>query len=216
MKKDSATCVHADTPELSRTRKKQEHILAVATELFLERGGYDAVSLDDVLERAGGSKTTLYSYYGGKEGLFAAIFQKMCSDKLGPLLLLDVAGLDPQAGLTAIGEGFLPIIAQAQGRALFRMMVAEADRFPKLAAEFYAAGPQTVVSLIRRHIERWMTQGLLRNGNAEILAVQFIGIMLGTFQTKSLLGLTGSLSAKEIKDWVSSGVKLFLEGAAVR
>jgi hypothetical protein len=64
-------------------------------------------------------------------------------------------------------------------------------------------------------MERWMTQGLLRSGNAEILAIQFIGIMLGTFQTKSLLGLTGSLSAKEIKDWVSSGVKLFLEGAAV-
>jgi AcrR family transcriptional regulator len=214
MRKDSVSCVHTDAPELTRTQKKQEHIVAVATELFLERG-YDAVSLDDVLERSGGSKTTLYSYYGGKEGLFAAIFQKMCRDKLGPLLLLDVDGLNPEAGLTAIGQGFLPIVAQAQGRSLFRMMVAEADRFPKLAAEFYAAGPNTVISLIRRHMERWMTQGLLRSGNAEILAIQFIGIMLGTFQTKSLLGLTGSLSAKEIKDWVSSGVKLFLEGAAV-
>jgi hypothetical protein len=39
---------------------------------FLERG-YDAVSLDDIVHHAGGSKASIYKYFGSKEGLFKAI-----------------------------------------------------------------------------------------------------------------------------------------------
>jgi len=50
----------------TRTEKKQADILKVATKLFLERG-YDAVSLDDILERVGGSQTTQYRITGAKK-----------------------------------------------------------------------------------------------------------------------------------------------------
>lgn len=35
--------------------------------------GYDAVSLDDIVNHAGGSKASIYKYFGNKEGLFTAI-----------------------------------------------------------------------------------------------------------------------------------------------
>ncbi len=56
--------------ERKRDRRTQE-ILAVAAELFGERG-YDAVSLDDVAERLDVTKGSLYHYFSGKEELATA------------------------------------------------------------------------------------------------------------------------------------------------
>jgi AcrR family transcriptional regulator len=202
---------------MSRTQRKQSekqnNILNVATELFLQHG-FDAVSLDDVLERVGGSKTTLYIYYGNKEGLFAAIVRKMYEEKLAPMRTLDVSAMDAKAGLNAIGRCFLTCVIDEKGRAFFRMMVAQAERFPALMREFYAEGPEMVQTFVRKNLERWQRQGMLRTGNAKSLAIQFIGIMLGDFSTRSLLGLAPVYTEKEIREWVAQGVTLFLEGAS--
>ncbi len=196
-----------------RAQKKQLDILNVATELFLERG-YDSVTLDDILERVGGSKTTLYSYYGGKEGLFAAMVQKVCRDKLTNLLALDVAGLDPAEGLTLIGKQFVSMVSDPAGRSVFRAMIAEAPRFPDLAATFFASGPEAIIRTLRRHIDHWQKNGSLRCGNSEILATQFLGLMMGNFHLKNLLGLGETLSERQLRTWVARGVELFLEGTS--
>jgi AcrR family transcriptional regulator len=198
-----------------QARSKQEKILDVAAELFLERG-YDAVSLDDILERAGGSKTTLYSYYGGKEGLFAAMVERMTAAKMGMFRDLDPAQLEPKAGLSAIGRRFMTLVNGSEGRAFYRMMIAEAERFPALARTFYESSPAVIIREVRRNLEHWQKQGLLREGNAESMAVQFIGMLLGTFSTKSLLGIAPVLTEKQIGEWVSKCIAMFLEGALPR
>jgi AcrR family transcriptional regulator len=200
---------------LSSAQKKQSRILEVATELFLERG-YDAVSLDDILEHVGGSKTTLYSYYGGKEGLFSAIVHESCRSKLGTLLELNLTNVDPRTGLTRIGQRFVTLVSDPQGQALYRMMIAEGGRFPQLASEFYAAGPESTIRLVKRNLENWQKSGLLRSGHSETMALQFIGIMLGNFATRAMLGLGVTLSEQEINDWVDRGVTVFLEGVTPR
>jgi TetR/AcrR family transcriptional repressor of mexJK operon len=197
------------------TQKKQTDILNVARELFLERG-YDAVSLDDILKRVGGSKTTLYSYYGGKEGLFAAMIRKLCHDNLGALLTMDTADLDPKAGLNAIGRQFVAIISSQEGRAVFRAMIAEAQRFPDLAKAFFEAGPESAIRVLRRSIEHWQKKGVLRRADPEMLAIQFLGLMMGNFHVKSLLGIMEPLTEKQIKAWVERGTETFLEGLLPR
>ncbi len=178
--------------------------------------GYDAVSLDDILERVGGSKTTLYSYYGGKEGLFAAIVQRRCNEKLAPFLKMNVAEMGPRAGLIRLGKQFVSIISDPHGRSMFRTVIAEAQRFPDLASAFFAAGPEAAIRVFRRNIEHWQKEGLLRPGNSEALATQFIGLMMGNFHLKSLLGLAEALGERQIHTWVTRGVDLFLEGCLVR
>jgi AcrR family transcriptional regulator len=196
-----------------RAQRKQIDILNVATELFLERG-YNSVTLDDILERVGGSKTTLYSYYGGKEGLFAAMVEKVCQDKLANLLALDVTALGPARGLALIGKHFVSMVSDPAGHSVFRAMIAEAPRFPELAANFFASGPEAIIRILRRHIDQWQKNGSLRCGNSEILATQFLGLMMGNFHLKNLLGLGETLSDRQIKIWVARGVKVFLEGTS--
>ena len=198
-------------PTVTPAQNKQTNILTVAAELFLERG-YDAVSLDDILERVGGSKTTLYSYYGGKEGLFAAMVARECELRLAHLREPDVKDLDPEAGLHSIGKRLLDIISDPAGRAMYRMMVAEAGRFPDLAAVFYKAGPAAMTNTLCGTIRHWQKEGLLRAGNPEILALQFTGIVLGNFSVKNLFLPSAQYSEKQLRDWLSAGVTLFLQG----
>jgi AcrR family transcriptional regulator len=194
------------------SQKKQAQILHVARELFLERG-YDGVSLDDIVERVGGSKSTLYSYYGGKEGLFAAMVQQVCADKMGDVLALDLTGMDPRAGLAVIGTQIMRAISQPEGHSVFRAMIAEAPRFPHLAEAFLEAGPRRMIRLLKSNIERWQGEGVLRAGDAEMMATQFLGIVMADFHTKRLLGLVEPMSERQLGAWVAKGIELFLEGA---
>ena len=55
-------------------RATREHVVAVATRLFAERG-YEATSIDAVLEESGVSRGSLYHHFASKESLFEAAFE---------------------------------------------------------------------------------------------------------------------------------------------
>ncbi|MGA8001655.1 MAG: helix-turn-helix domain-containing protein, partial [Pseudolabrys sp.] len=57
------------------TEERQREIVALVAPLFLERG-YEQVSIDDIVERIGGSKRTLYERFGGKAGLFEIVISE--------------------------------------------------------------------------------------------------------------------------------------------
>src|SRR5258708_28499552 len=57
--------------ERSTTTARRQAILEAAREVFLERG-YGDSTVDAVVERAGGSKATVYALFGNKEGLFSS------------------------------------------------------------------------------------------------------------------------------------------------
>ncbi len=52
-----------------KKENSKEAILACALELFAEKG-YEAVSPNEIVERVGVKKPTLYYFFGSKEGLF--------------------------------------------------------------------------------------------------------------------------------------------------
>ena len=196
-------------------RKKQNDILEAAKELFLEHG-YEAVSVDAIVERVGGSKTTVYNYFGGKEGLFVATLQRFAQELLGPLLALDVSALGPEAGLGAIGTEFLKMLVNPKGRSLFLTIIGESRRFPELGACFFENGPGTCIRAISRNIRRWQEDGSIRSGDPDVLAEQYLGGILGTLNSAVLLGLPVALTPSEIEKRVASRTEVFLEGARCR
>jgi AcrR family transcriptional regulator len=57
-----------------RENNSRETILTCALDLFSQTG-YDAVSITDIVEKAGITKPTLYYFFGNKEGLFAELLE---------------------------------------------------------------------------------------------------------------------------------------------
>src|SRR5258708_3587365 len=70
----------ADAVRRPRLAARRHAFLEAATAVFLEKG-YANATLDDIIARSGGSRQTLYSLFGGKQGLFEALIAEHC-DKL--------------------------------------------------------------------------------------------------------------------------------------
>lgn len=72
---------------LKKRADKIEHILTIATEVFCEKGFHGALT-DEIAERAGLSKLSLYYYIGDKAVLYDAVWKRLEAD-FSPLLYFD-------------------------------------------------------------------------------------------------------------------------------
>jgi AcrR family transcriptional regulator len=75
-------------PKTARGRATRERIVAAACELIAERGVAET-SLDDVIERAGASKSQLYHYFQDRPALLRAVVDSNGELVLGGLPRLD-------------------------------------------------------------------------------------------------------------------------------
>ena len=76
------------SPKTARGRATRERIVAAAAELIAERGVAET-SLDDVIERAGASKSQLYHYFDDRSALLRAVVVANADRVLGDLPPLD-------------------------------------------------------------------------------------------------------------------------------
>ncbi len=79
------SAVKPDSTQRTRRRREREHrehrkeILVAARDVFSRRG-YQAATLDEIADRAGFAKGTLYNYFRGKEDLFQHMTQIFLDD----------------------------------------------------------------------------------------------------------------------------------------
>ncbi len=63
----------------SRGEARRRAMLDAAWQILSEKG-FAAVTLNDVISRSGGSRTTLYEAFGGKDGLIASVLTEKCQE----------------------------------------------------------------------------------------------------------------------------------------
>lgn len=134
---------------------KRDAILDAATDLFLEVG-YGASSINMLVARMGGSKSTIYAYFDSKEKLFEAVVDGLLRELPFAALNAEASGLSLHAGLTLIGERLLGIVMSDRHIALARVVIAEARRFPELGRIYFDHGPaiarRGTVTFIAAHL----------------------------------------------------------------
>jgi AcrR family transcriptional regulator len=64
--------------------QRREQLLDVARGAFAEKG-FDAVSVEEIAQRAGVTKPVVYEHFGGKEGIYAVIVDREVNALLGAL-----------------------------------------------------------------------------------------------------------------------------------
>lgn len=150
---------------------KSRQILQGAMQEFLIHG-YAGTSMDKVAKRGGVSKATVYSYFADKEGLFAALVQRLACEQV----YFTVADEEPDVALRLVADTILDKAKKTPEFLNFvRLVIAESGRFPQLAQAF-------VKNLIKPGIERLAdylaSREELKLPDPEVTARIFIGSLV--------------------------------------
>ncbi|MGE0153566.1 MAG: TetR/AcrR family transcriptional regulator [Reyranellaceae bacterium] len=173
---------------------KRQAIMAAATELFIELG-YASASMEEVARRAGVAKQTLYNHFGSKSTLFQAIVEQICDDLMATVNVDTSPESAPAAVLGDFARRFVTLMVAPTSIGLFRLLAADAHRFPDLAEAVFRSGPDRVVADLARYLEAQHRSGRLAVEDAKLSAESFIGSLRGNLEIKALFSAQRSLSA---------------------
>jgi AcrR family transcriptional regulator len=204
-----------DSPRRTRRGEARDmQLRTCASELFLARG-YDCVSVDDIVREVGGSKTNVYSFYGGKDGLFLAVMEELIKTMVLPLKQLKLAGLPFEAGLRKFAKSLLTVLLQEPHLAFQRLVIAEALRHPQLALTWYRNGPALTQSVLAGFLTEQQSLGRVRQdvdpGRAAILFHDMIAFDL---LSRAMMAIDGGPNPREIATTIRLAVKLMTTGLA--
>jgi AcrR family transcriptional regulator len=188
-----------------RSRKLQK----VAANLFLKHG-YDGVSLDKIVEQAGGSKSTVYTQFGGKCGLFISSIETLCQESSEPLAHIDYTGLNLAQSLKKLAVHILKLMGSRRTVALHRLAIAEAENCPEIGEAWYKYGPVRTTSFIREILERHAAKFRNPAISLDRLAVMLHDSLTGDVLYRRLAGITKSETEAEIDRAAESIVQVVL------
>lgn len=114
-----------------RKGRKFDQVLDGARTVFLSEG-FSASNMDHVAKASGVSKATLYGYFPDKESLFIVVVQTECARQSDEAMQHIDQTAAPAVVLTSAARHLLGFMTTDFGQRMFRICVAEADRFPEL------------------------------------------------------------------------------------
>jgi AcrR family transcriptional regulator len=173
---------------------------------FCEKG-YGA-SVDDIARRAGVVKQTLYHHYGSKDELFREALIVLAEDLF---VELESSSGPLREDLLRFAESYRAKTLNEQGVALFRMLIAEAPRFPELLRTLFEAGQVASHGLARR-LQQAMALGEMRPDDAGFAASMLLSMLGGKERDLLLLGLPAGLGGPAAR--TERIVQLFLQAYA--
>ncbi len=166
--------IHRLEPQSARGRARLAKILDAAADLFLEVG-YEQTSIDAILLRSGGSKSTLYAYFPTKQDLFRSVIDSVVDN--GELsTALDIS-VNARAVLTEFAVARQRVVLSPRHRAVLGLVVAERDRFPDLAQIYSDRGPQRSGRQLITYLEALRNREILAIDDAAEASEFLIGMV---------------------------------------
>ena len=143
-----------------RQGERRGAILAAALDEFSARG-FAATRLEDVAQRAGVAKGTIYLYFRDKESLFQELVRAMLTPLAGAIAAAPMAGLPARAVAEMIADVFVNEIYGTRRKDVLRLIIAEGPRFPKLAEFYYREVIARVLPALRAVLAQAVERGEL-------------------------------------------------------
>ncbi len=143
-----------------RQGERRGAILAAALDEFSARG-FAATRLEDVAQRAGVAKGTIYLYFRDKESLFQELVRAMLTPLAGAIASAPMAGLPARAVAEMIADVFVNEIYGTRRKDVLRLIIAEGPRFPKLAEFYYREVIARVLPALRAVLAQAVERGEL-------------------------------------------------------
>ena len=126
-------------PLTRRGLERSRLILSKAIEIFAEKG-YDATTLSDITDIAGGSRSLIYHCFGNKEGLFRASLQMMVDEIYGAYEKEGRTGKTLYDELVHFGKLLVSHLVTPRAIGMMRLVYAEVPRCEGLGDWYWREG----------------------------------------------------------------------------
>ena len=191
--------------------RKSAAILKAATALFLKHG-YANTTMDAIAMHARLTKQTVYSYFKNKDLLFTQMILHLSQGYVSSATAPDTEKNKPfEALLYEVGLDVLNLIASADVLAATRLVIAESDRYPKLAKRYYESGTQQLVYRVAAFLDAQNKRGTLSISNTLSAASYFLAMLKGHYYVRMILRIKPLPSAKLKAAHVRETVKIFMQ-----
>jgi AcrR family transcriptional regulator len=158
----AASTVSNASPRQRRKDARPQELLDAALALFVERG-FAATKAEEVAQRAGVSKGTLYLYYPSKEELFKAVIERSLSSRVAATAQQVEAYRGAMGPLleTMLVDWWQQVYA-SPAAGTFKIIVAEVRNFPEIADFYVHHFVEPGEALIGRILQRGIDSGEFR------------------------------------------------------
>ncbi|MBM3539933.1 MAG: hypothetical protein FJX55_19155, partial [Alphaproteobacteria bacterium] len=145
-----------------------------------------------------------------------AIVQHCCQRTISTMLA-EMSDRTVGEVLTAMGRQFLDVLMMPGSLPLYRVVLAEAPRFPELGRIFYEAGPDRCAVALAQYLAELDARGVLAVSEPRRAAEQFLSSVLGHIHIRMLLGVSHTPPSPEERErQVAAAVATFLNGRIPR
>jgi AcrR family transcriptional regulator len=190
-------------------------MIAAATRVFL-RDGYGAASIDKVAHEAGVSTRTIYERFKNKADLLASVITRLVDRDMVTLFGAELDRLSTREALLTIGETVTGRACAPEAAALFRIVAAEAQRFPDLAAKMRAGTKARVNNAVATYFRDQVLRGKLVLADPDRAASLFMQMVCAELHECLLFGSPEEMSKLNFVAHLQQVVDIFLNGAAPR
>jgi AcrR family transcriptional regulator len=195
--------------------RKYDQVLEGARTVFL-RDGFEGASVDDIAREAGVSKATLYSYVPDKRLLFLEVARSECARQAAAAIQLTDMTAPPREVLTAAARRLAAFVTSDFGQRMFRICVAESDRFPELGRAFYESGPLLVRERLSAYLRAATARGALKIDDIDLAADQFAELCKADIHARMIFGTGAACAPRDIERTITGAVEMFLARYGVR
>ena len=198
-----------DATPVVRKGRKFDQVLEGARKVFMA-DGFEGASVDDIAREAEVSKATLYSYFPDKRLLFMEVANQECSRQSKAAVDNIDMNAAPRDVLAQAGRHFLRFITSKFGQQVFRICVAESDRFPEIGRAFYQSGPARMRAEMAEYFTEAMSRGELRIDDLALAADQFGELCKADIWPRLMFGVIDGVDASDIDRVVDGAVETFM------
>ncbi len=170
-------------PRAGERAEREEQVIAAALDELVDKG-YDRVTMLAVASRAGASKETLYSWFGSKDGLFAAAIKRNADRSAVRVKEALEVEAEPREVLVGYATGLLTLLTSPASVALNRAAMSS----PELAEVLLAHGRHRVGPLVESYLAKLAGAGVIDITDPGPAFELLYGLVIGDTQIRVLLG----------------------------
>jgi AcrR family transcriptional regulator len=216
---DSQACAtvarpSAGRPTRAQQEQRQEELLNVALDIFLEKG-FEQTTIEEIAIQVGMSKRTVYAQYQDKGALFKAAVQRAIERYTVPRDAVEALATDElEMTLMAIGRQRIANVATPIATKLQRILSTQSYRFPELFDAAFEQGAGPTIDFLCDLFVRYSEQGEIAVAEPQRAATAFLSLVVGG--PARLIVSGHALDDAEVETHIRFAVDLFLRGVSRR